>query len=86
MQPKGIMVTIRTGGEELLINQDMKALSPTDDLLPEYLAYILRARTPSILREVEIARLIEKHTEKAISHCQPETSLILWRQASAIAM
>jgi len=42
--------------------------------------------TRSILREVEIARLIEKHTEKAISHCQPETSLILWRQASAIAM
>ena len=33
----------------------MKALSPTDDFLPEYLAYILRARASSILREVEIA-------------------------------
>jgi type I restriction enzyme S subunit len=41
--------------KEVTINQDMKALSPADDLLPEYLAYILRARASSILREVEIA-------------------------------
>ena len=41
--------------KEVTINQDMKALSPTDDFLPEYLAYILRARASSILREVEIA-------------------------------
>ena len=41
--------------KEVTINQDMKALSPTDDLLSEYLAYILRARASSILREVEIA-------------------------------
>jgi type I restriction enzyme S subunit len=41
--------------KEVTINQDMKALSPADDLLPEYLAYILCARASSILREVEIA-------------------------------
>jgi restriction endonuclease S subunit len=41
--------------KEVTINQDMKALAPADDLLPEYLAYILRARAPSILRKVEIA-------------------------------
>lgn len=40
---------------EVTINQDMKALEPNDDFVPEYLGYILRARSPEILQKVEIA-------------------------------
>lgn len=40
---------------ELTINQDMKALVPDESFLPEYLGYILRARAPSILQQVETA-------------------------------
>lgn len=40
---------------EVTINQDMKALSPKGHLLPEYLGYVLRARAPEVLRQVEIA-------------------------------
>lgn len=40
---------------EVTINQDMKALVPDESLLPEYLGYILRARAPSILQQVETA-------------------------------
>jgi type I restriction enzyme S subunit len=46
-----VSVTVR----DVTINQDMKALSLTDAMLPEYLGYILRARASSILRGVEIA-------------------------------
>ena len=40
---------------EVTINQDMKALIPDDSLLPEYVGYILRARAPSVLQQVEMA-------------------------------
>ena len=40
---------------EVTINQDMKAFHCTDDLVPEYLGYMLRARAPLILDKVEIA-------------------------------
>ncbi|MBD2129530.1 restriction endonuclease subunit S [Microcoleus sp. ZQ-A2] len=40
---------------EVTINQDMKALVPSENIVPEYLGYILRARAPSILQQVETA-------------------------------
>ncbi|EDX72675.1 Type I restriction modification DNA specificity domain protein [Coleofasciculus chthonoplastes PCC 7420] len=40
---------------EVTINQDMKALVPEKNLLSEYLGYILRARAPFILQQVETA-------------------------------
>jgi type I restriction enzyme S subunit len=40
---------------EVAINQDMKALTPNDSLSVEYLGYIIRARSESILQNIEIA-------------------------------
>ncbi|MBD2777067.1 restriction endonuclease subunit S [Iningainema tapete] len=40
---------------EVTINQDMKALVPSNNLLPDYLGYILRTRSPLILQQVETA-------------------------------
>ncbi|MEQ9625145.1 restriction endonuclease subunit S [Coleofasciculus chthonoplastes] len=40
---------------EVTINQDMKALVPEKNILAEYLGYILRARAPLILQQVETA-------------------------------
>jgi len=40
---------------EVAINQDMKALLPRSGLLSEYLAYVLRARAPEVLQQVETA-------------------------------
>jgi restriction endonuclease S subunit len=40
---------------EVTVNQDMKALTPASNLSAEYLGYIIRARSQSILQKVEIA-------------------------------
>lgn len=40
---------------KVTINQDMKALLPSGNFLPEYLGYILRARASSVLQQVETA-------------------------------
>ncbi len=40
---------------EVTTNQDMKALYCVNDLLPEYLGYVLRANEPSLLQQVEVA-------------------------------
>lgn len=65
--PKGSVLTVVRGmilahtlpvgvtKAEVTINQDIKALIPDDSLIPEYLGYVLRARAPSILRQVEMA-------------------------------
>jgi type I restriction enzyme, S subunit len=40
---------------EVTINQDMKALIPSINLLPDYLGYVIRARSSLILQLVETA-------------------------------
>ncbi len=40
---------------ELTVNQDMKALIPSDGLLPEFLAYALKFREPEVLQRIDIA-------------------------------
>jgi len=40
---------------QVTINQDIKALIPHEDLLPDYLGFLFRARKPTILQDVGVA-------------------------------
>jgi type I restriction enzyme S subunit len=46
---------VAIAGAELTINQDMKALCPSNGLIPEYLGYTLRGSEPDVLNRVETA-------------------------------
>jgi type I restriction enzyme S subunit len=46
---------VAVAGTELTINQDMKALHPSNGLIPEYLGYVLRGSEPEVLNRVETA-------------------------------